>query len=202
MISAKFLAMGKNFSGVWVNNWTGTLSFMAANKFNITWKFLDGKEPLIELNHAFKDTAKTDWVVILSSDVIWNSEQIKQLLLNNTYDAISGWKYLENRKTDVIQSLDTRSLLQNNSINYLDPNDILAKPIPFKVEYTSLSFVAFKTELIQNINFRPQYIISADKQKELLLPWNFSICKQFNEMGNEIFVDSRMQMKTILKQIL
>jgi hypothetical protein len=202
MINAKFLAMGESFSGLWVNNWTGTLSFLASNKFNITWKFLDSKEPLIELNHALKDVSKTDWIVILSNDVIWNMEQIKHLMLNNTYDAISGWKYLENGKSDVIQSLETRSLLHHNMVNYLEPHDILIRPIPFKVEYTSLSFIAFKTELIQNINFRPQYITSPDNQKEILLPWNFSVCKQFNDMGKEIFVDTRMQMKTLLKRVV
>jgi hypothetical protein len=200
MINAKFLAFGENFSSLWVNNWTGTLSFLGANKFNIAWQFYGGTEPFIELNHALSTIDKFDWVVLLGKDVLWNADQIKQLLLNDTYDAIAGWKYLNNGTTDAVQSLDERALLYNNAVNYLNPQDVTIRPLPFKVEYSHLSFVAFKANLVYNKRFIPQYI--EDNNNKFLLPWHFSVCKQFKEQGNEIYLDPRLQMKTLIERIV
>jgi hypothetical protein len=200
MINAKFLALGESFSGLWVNNWTGTLSFLGANKINVTWQFYDWTEPFLELNHALTDVDKFDWVVLLGNDMLWTTEQIKQLLLNDTYDAITGWKYLNTGTTDIVQSLDTRSLLYNNSVNYLQRQDAAIRPLPFNIEYSHLSFVAFKASLVHNKKFIPEYI--EDSNNKFLLPWHFSVCKQFREAGNQIFTDPRLQIKSLIKRIV
>jgi hypothetical protein len=197
MISAKIIAFGKNFSGHWVNNWTGTLSFLAANNINFNWQFYDWDEPIIELNHAIASLSpQFDWLVLTSGEVVWSGEQLKNLLLNDTYDAISGWRYTPAGTSDVVQSLDERFLLHNNGINYLADNDIAIRPIPFKIEYSQLNFVAFKAKTIHNKVFSPQYI--EDTNKKILLPWHFSVCKQYRADGNEIYLDPRFKMKTLV----
>lgn len=214
MTSVKFYISGNEFSSPWIANWTGTLLSMCGlppSEFKFNYKFIGERDKFLENNLIISqdiDELRTlDWAVFINSEIMWPYKSLLQLISNNTYDAITGWHLNENGSTDVIEKLDSTGLLRNNTINFMTPDSIVSRPLPFKVQYANMNFMAVKASIFSEIPtpvFK-QFILEENttiSTNSVVFPWYYSFCNRLNQFGKEIFLDPTLKVSKISKSLL
>jgi hypothetical protein len=214
MVSIKFYISGNEFSSPWVTNWTGTLLSMRglpSNEFKFNYKFISEKDKFLENNFIISqdiDELKTvDWAIFISSEIMWQYNVLLKLIHNNSYDVITGWHINENGSTDIIEKLNATELVRNNTINFMTPDSIVNKPLPFKIEYANMNFMAVKGSIFSELStpvFR-QFILeetTAISNNSVVFPWYYSFCHKLNAAGKEIFLDPTIKVSKISKSLL
>jgi hypothetical protein len=214
MVSIKVYISGNEFSSPWVSNWTGTLSLISnlpPNQLKFNYKFINEKDKFLETNLAIAQDAEElqslDWLVFLSNEILWPADSFLRLIKNGSYDAISGWHLNESNTTDIIERLDTTLLHRNNAINYMSPDEIVKKPLPFKVEYTNMNFFAVKANTFSQLTqpYFKQVILeetTSISNNSVIVPWYYSFCNRLNAIGKEIFVDPMIRVSKISRSLL
>ncbi len=214
MTSMKVYISGNEFSSPWVSNWTGTLSLLSnfpSNQLKFSYRFINERDKFLEINSAIaqdiEEVATVDWLVFLNNEIIWSPDSFFRLTKNTTYDAITGWHLNEAGNTDIIETLDKVSLLRNNTINYMNAEAITKRPLPFKIQYTNMNFMAIKANIFLTLP-RPYFKQSmleektAISQNTIVFPWYYSVCDTLNEFGKEIFVDPAIKVSKISRSLL
>lgn len=214
MISIKVYVSGNEFSSPWVNNWTGTLSLISnlpPNQLKFNYKFIYEKDKFLENNISImqdiNEINTLDWAVFISNEVLWSPENLLKLVDNVSYDVITGWHSNENGSTDIIEKLNTTELIRNNSINSMTPSGIIDRPLPFKIEYANMNFMAVKASIFSKMQtpFFSQVLLQEKtdiSSNNVVFPWYYSFCNKVNEMGKEIFLDPNLRVAKISKSLL
>lgn len=202
-----FCIPGNKFSDRWIHSWMDTLNVMS--KHGIEWIYSINYDPVVyyarnrvlggnnvdgRYQKPFRGQLEYDYTFWIDSDIVWDGEQVVQLLQQDK-DIISGaYMMANNQELPIVESLDYTRLLEQGTFRFMRREEIKNRHSPFTVSYTGFGFMAIKKKVIESMEypwFRPKFV-----EKDLFHEFtaeDVSFCWEAKERGFEIWIDPTVQ---------
>ena len=144
---------GNNFSGNFLDCYTDTLQFFSkkgwgfgvsrsesSNVYHVRSMCLGADVLRGKSQSPFDGKIDYDWVLWIDSDIIWNVNQIEELL-NTPGDIVSGlYRMANGTQFTAVEEWDTAYFRKNGTFKFLTPEDLKLSKYskPFNVNYVGM----------------------------------------------------------------
>ncbi|MFH1958505.1 MAG: hypothetical protein ABIJ15_08540 [bacterium] len=202
-----FCLPGNNFSGKFLDCWTGLLTYCIQNNIQIGVSrkescniyyvrnmCLGADVSRGENQKPFDGKIDYDYLMWVDSDIIFTPEQF-QRLINYDKDIISGIYTMDGgRQFATVRNWDEEFFKKNGSFQFLTPADIEGKKELMEVSYTGFGFLLIKRGVFESITypwFRP-----IEKKIGNMVDFtteDVAFCLRAKETGFKIWIDPQVR---------
>jgi len=203
MMKLIFCLPGKQYSGTWLACWNSTVQWLAQQ--GITWEahshfdptiyecynaLLQGQAALGKNQKPFQGARSYDWLIWISSDQCWTTQDLARLISYADRDIVSGFYPTQDNNTFAVAGIDA----QLNEIHWLTRQDVDPHADSFEVEVAGLGFLAVKQGVFESLQypwFRPIWKETDDFAGYTGVDVGF--CMQVKSQGYKIWADPKIQ---------
>jgi GT2 family glycosyltransferase len=163
-----FCLTGNNFSGNFVDCYGETIHYAIKKG----WDFAVSRKESSSVFHVrsavlgadvlrgkkqkpFNNSIHYDWLIWIDSDIVWNPQQIEDLI-NTKGDIVSGLYVMSNNiHFTAVEDYDYRYFRKNGTFDFLSREDLKKDKYkqPFPVEYVGMGFMAVRRGVFENLDY-------------------------------------------------
>lgn len=203
-----FCLPGKQFSSQYFVAWNRTIEYMRLQGIDI--KFSNAYNPICATtrNHIllagmyqlgknqdqkpFAGTLEYDYLFWIDDDIVWNPEQIIQLI-DHKKDVVSGCYLMQQmNQYPVCRVMDDEQLIKTGSYQFVSKEEMQKENKIFKVDYVGFGFVAVRYGIFESMKY-PWFETPTRTVGHItdLTSEDAYWCMKAKQQGYEIYVDPK-----------
>lgn len=202
-----FCLPGKEYSGIFLQCWTNLMSYCYSKRYQVLLSqtydpnIYYVRNKLLGLDNLkgrdqkpFDGRIGYDYIFFIDSDIIFNTEQVEQLLTVDL-DVVSGLYKLEGGQNYcAVENWDIDFFKKNGYFKFLTEDDIKDKDI-LKVTYTGLGFCCIKYGVLEKLKypiFEPVYTDISENVRDFASE-DASLFLKFKKLDINCYVNCKVK---------